>query len=310
MRVSTGHLLRILALCVTALLLTDISCSQTPQRTYTRSIRAQSNEVVVEEPPKPVIIGEKAADDLTDDEMIDFLQTKIQEVDQTDGQVRILRVAPGYPLTLLFNQSYQDVIVGDKGMVDVAKTPRGMVISATARKGDTSMQVMFSGGRRLVYHIIIAENFKEGMTSIRINFLRKTAASSGIMARDGGLNVRYIATVISNYDALKQEKAIDAQAIKRFPVFRKSKVTPFTYYDIFRFQDGTIAITFALENRLDQPVRINESKLRVVLGNMEFIPDYTSINHLRLDPGQKTTGFVIIAKTPFTINQPFELNWR
>ncbi len=266
---------------------------------------------VVKEAPPSIVINDKPADQLTDDEILEFLQQKIQDIDQSEGQVRLLRVAPGYPLTMFFEENFQDVILGDTAMVEITKTSRGLVCSAKVRTGDTSMQVIFSGGRRLIYHIFITPDFTRGMTSLRINYAEKNDIKRvSLVSNTGDLNVRYIATVISNYDALKQEKAIDPQSIKRFPVFRRSKITPFTYYDIFTFSDGTIAITFSIENRYEQSVRINESKLRVVLGNMEFIPDYTSINHLRLDPGEKTTGFVVLSKTPFQIDQPFELNWR
>jgi hypothetical protein len=276
---------------------------------------AYGNSPVIKEPPPPVVIDNKPASEMTDDELIEFLQQKVQDIDQGEGEVRLLRIAPGYPLSLFFPDNYQDVILGDPGMLDVVKTGRGLVLSPKARLGDTSMQVVFSGQRRLVYHVFIAPNFSTGMTSLRVNFSssasgRGEVKNVSLVGHDGNLNLRYIAAVISNYDALIQERAIDTQSIRRFPIFRKSKVTPFTYYDIFRFRDGTIAVTFSLENRSEQPVRINESRIRVVIGNLEFIPDYASINHLMLEPGGKTPGFIVLARTPFQIDQPFELNWR
>jgi hypothetical protein len=262
--------------------------------------------------PPDVQIDNKPAKSLSDDELIDFLQKKVQQIDQGEGEVRILRVAPGYPLTLFFDETYQDVILGDPGMLEVSKTGRGMVLSPKTRLGDTSMQVVFTGQRLLVYHVFIEPNFATGMTSIKVNFSSGggNVQKVSLVGHDGNLNLRYIAAVISNYDALLQERAIDTQSIRRYPIFRKSKITPFTYYDIFRFADGTVAITFSIENRSDQAVRINEAHLRVVLGNLEFIPDYTSINHLQLEPGEKTPGFIVLAKTPFGMDQPFELNWR
>ncbi len=279
-----------------------------------RSQQDNNNQVVVvEEPPPPVVINGKRAEELSEDEMIEFLQSKIQEIDQEEGQVKLLKIAPGYPLSLFFSETVQDTILGDPELIKISPTNRGLVLTAGARGGDTPMTLVFSGGRRLFYHIFIAQNFSNSMTSLKVNFI-KTGPSAGrsgkLIMREGNLDVAYIANVIFNYDALKNEKALDAQAIKRFPVFRVSNVTPFTYYDLFRFSDGTIALTFSLRNETGRPVRVNESKLRFTLGNLEFIPDYASIDKLRLQPGEATKGFVVIIKPPFSTEQKFELNWR
>ena len=57
---------------------------------------------IISEPAKPVMINGKPASELTEQQMLDFLQEKIKTITQEDGELLPLRVAPGYALKLLY----------------------------------------------------------------------------------------------------------------------------------------------------------------------------------------------------------------
>jgi len=273
--------------------------------------------IYYDEDPPPVKYGGKLASELSDDEIIEFLQEKIKNITHEDRQVRLLRVSPSYPLSLQFAEPYAHVLLGDPDVVKVdSMDERTLVISASLRQGDTEMQVFFAGGKMRYYHIFIVENLQDAETAIKVGgFSSSNGASASNIGWMGGvpggrLDIRTIAQVIRNYDALLMEKAIDPQMVKRTQVFRKSNITGFSTYYIYQFASNPAAITFAYKNPYPYPIRYDESRLRLAIGNVRYVPDYVSFNRLTLGPGEATSGFAVIANPVFKFNQPFELIWK
>ena len=275
-------------------------------------IRSAGAAPVIEEAAPPVIINGKRADQLTDDELQEFLQAKVLNISHADGQVQLLRVAPGYPLTLSFVEQIQTVIVGDPSLVKTEKIGRNIVLSALEREGDTSIQVWFPGNQLRVYHVLIAPNFLTGLTAVRVAAFSSDSgeATVGLIPSSTQLNIRAIARVISNYDALVQEKALDPRTVKRLPVFRTNPRTGFTIYDLYRFAGGMLVVSFAYQNPYDYPIRYDESRLRLAVGNLLYVPDYTSLHEMSLPMGGATTGFTVIKQSGLRLDQPWEIAWK
>ena len=191
-----------------------------PQGGYSR----QATAAVVEEVPPMVLINKKPADQLTDEEKIEFLEEKIKTIFHDDGHVHLSRVAPGYPLTVTFEEPIQQVIVGDQQMavVQPLANQRQLLVMPRVRSGDTSIQVFFPGNKLRVYHLFIVENLADGAeTAIRVvSFGKVPSPQTFGMTGRGRLDIRTITQVIRNYDALKQEKAIDFRMVKRDEIFR------------------------------------------------------------------------------------------
>jgi hypothetical protein len=272
--------------------------------------------VVIPQAPDPVLVDGKKAQDLSEDQMREFLESKIQTIYQGEGAVELLRVAPGYALTMTFSEPIGSVVVGDPGLVRFTSKGKILVLSANTRSGDTSMQVVLPGDRILNYHIFIAPNFAEAQSTLNVIVSGRSGGGSGgaggspYYSRGEGLDIRAIANVISNYDALEQEGAISRSGVKRYGIFRKSDITSFDYYYLYAFKNGPVAISFAYRNPYNYEVRYDESRLRIQMGNMLFIPDYVSFNQTHLGPGETSTGFAVVADPGFSISQPFELNWN
>jgi hypothetical protein len=269
------------------------------------------------QPPATVVVDGKAADKMSDDEMREFLESKIQTIHQGEGAVELLRVAPGYALTLSFSEPVGSVILGDPSLVRFSLQGRILVLSAGARRGDTSMQVVMPGDRILNYHIFISPNFVDAQSTLNIIVAgggQDSRGSSGpgspYVGPDDDLDIGAIAAIISNYDALEQEGALSKRGVKRMPVFRKSDLSSFEYYYIYSFKGGPVAISFAYRNPFPHSIRYDESRLRLQMGNVLYIPDYVSFNQTELGPGDVSTGFAIVAEPAFVPNQPFELTWK
>lgn len=280
---------------------------------------------VVKEMPPEVLINGKPAHTLTEDETIEFLTQKIKTISHEDGQVELLKVAPTYPLTILFSEPIQMYVVGDDKMIKVElvggssggggagnTAPTGMVIRATSRPpGDTVVQVFFAGGKVRMYHIFLQDNFVTADSCIRVVSFGKSPSDKTFgLSNRGQLDVRAITNVIRNYDALLREKAIDNRLVKRTEVFRKSNITSFTTFYLYQFASKPVAISFAYQNPYPYPIRYDESRLRIALGNVQYIPDYVSFHKNTLQPGETTTGFAIVARPAFDVNQSFELVWK
>lgn len=276
-----------------------------------------SKAVIIEQAAPPVIINGKPADMMTDDEKKDFLQKKIRTINQEEGQVELLRAAPGYPLTVTFEESVKSVVVGDPTMLKVETlNPKTLVFTAAVREGDTSVQVFFSENRIRVFHVFVPQNFLDGETTVKVEAFQDTPGAEGgsmnvgYVSRGEDLDIRTITQIIRNYDALIGEKAIDSKVVKRSEVFRTSNITSFTTYYIYRFAGGPAAISFSYKNPFTYPVRYDESRLRIAIGNVRYVPDYVSLHRTTLAPGEVVTGFAVITKPVFTFDQPFELIWK
>ena len=278
----------------------------------------QSN--VIRKPADPVVVNGKKAADLSSDEMETFLSSKITNVQQSEDNVISLHLAPGYALTLTFDAPPQSVIVGDPALMTYKPIGRTLVLSAHQRRGDTSMQVIFPGNRVFVYHVFIASSFVDAQSAVKVTTEESSPNASspyGSSRRgspyEGSLgadDVKSVANVIANYDALIQEGVMKRGEVKRVDVFRHSDSTSFTTYCIYRFRDGKAAISFAYTNPYRNNLRYDESRLRVQIKESLFIPDYVSFQHLQLGPSETTTGFLILSKPPFSFDQPFEIVWE
>lgn len=271
---------------------------------------------IVEELAPPVIINGKRADELNDDELTEFLQEKIRTIYVEDGQVQLIRVAPSYPLSIIFEEPVVSVLVGDTSAINVETlNPRTLVLKPLVRKGDIPLQVFFAGNKIRVFHVFITETFLDGETAIRVAGFGKNSPMRSLGWLQGGsgsskLDIRTITQIIRNYDTLAAEKAINSRIVKRTEIFRHSKVTSFTTYYLYQFASGPAAVSFAYANPYPYPVRYDESRLRIAIGNVRYLPDYVSLHRTTLGPGQTTTGFAVIAKPAFSFKQPFELIWK
>lgn len=271
---------------------------------------------IIYQPPPPVTVDGKKAADLTEDEMKEFLSSKIQNITQAEGEVELLKIAPGYALTMVFSEPVSSVIIGDPGLLHFTDKGRVIVLGAATRAGDTSMQVILPGDRVLNYHVFIAANYSTAQSTVNITVApSKTGGDSGgqsspYFSPTAGLDIPAIASVISNYDALLKEGAVSKSGVKKLPIYKKSDITTFQYYYIYVFKKGPMAITFSYTNPSSGRVTCNESRLRLQMGNLYFVPDYVSFDKTDLGPGETTTGFLVVSQPAFVPTQPFEIIWR
>ncbi len=261
-------------------------------------------------PPPPAVIGGKLAKDLTEDERLQFLQQKIRTVHQADGQVEIIHVAPGYPVTLRFADSILDTIVGDPELFSVQRRGRLLEIAARALAGDCQIKVVFGGGALRVYHAFVAENFVPADSVVTVEGdLAPGAARAGKAGEIDARDLAWLIRVTCNYDAMLAEGALDRRRVTRAEIMRESRSTGFTVFHLLRI-DGAAVWTFAYRNLSHQRVLFDESRLRISIGNSLFLPDYVSIHDPTLDPGGVTTGFAIVYSPVFRPEQPVEVVWR
>lgn len=281
---------------------------------------------IIQQPAQPGIVNGKPVSELSDDELHEFLESKIQTVEQEEGQVELLRIAPGYALTLAFEENVQGVVLGDSALVSYhLQNQKTLVLAATQREGDTSMTLVMPGGKLLNYHVFITPDFIEAQTSLKVMSNTLEGDGSGMAAShnaalrnqnslyvqpDGTPNIKALVYTIANYEALIQEKAIDHRIVKRTEVFKKSNVTSFTVFYLYHFAAGPIVVTFSYKNPFHYPVRYDESRLRIQLGNMQFVPDYITLRKTVLRAGESTTGIAIVNTPALRVNQSFELLWK
>lgn len=273
-----------------------------------RGMIPAEEEVDSTKPADSVVIQGKKADQLSDEETRDFLQGKIRTISQRDGEVELLRIAPGYPMTLSFSELPQTIILGDPKMVGYQKVGKTVVLSATTRQGDTSLQVFFAGGKLRVYHLFIEPDFVTGETSVRVTPFLSDVKTSRTSSPDAcSLTIKEILDIVRNYDLMTQEKSLHQREVRRFDLFRKSRYPNFTYFALYRFASGPVVITFSYENSTPVAVRVDESKIRMELGHRLFVPDFVSFHKILLKAGERTTGLVLMYQPPFSVEQSFEL---
>ncbi|TFE66192.1 hypothetical protein [Methylacidiphilum caldifontis] len=281
------------------------------------STNQNSNVQITEEDAPPVIINGKRAEELTDDELVEFLQEKVRLIHQEDGQVEILRTAPGYPLAIEFSEPILGWELGDGKLIHISKQGTKLILRSLDTTGDTSLLVFFQGNRTRLYHIFVESDFKKAVSLIRVAPFSKNGSNFSVQLasfsaeNDGDISaVGSIAQIIANYDLLVREGSIKPMDIKRMAIFKRSKLTGFDYYYIYRFSSGPLAISFAWKNIYPYKVRLDESTLRVAIGQNRFIPDYVSLNKVVLSPAEITSGFLIISNPPFSPDQSFSLIWK
>jgi len=266
---------------------------------------------IVYEPAKPVIINGKPASELTEREMHEFLQNKIKVISQEDGEVKELFVAPGYVLTITYEEPPVDGFIGDGQLATYKVVGKTMVINARERAGDTNFKVLFSGGVLREYHIFITPTFAKADSTYRV-----LAAQSGSLTADGGqatsfmtkggqINIANVNRVIKNYDALVQEHALDAARVRRSDVWRRSPDGAFLYFYDIDFPNRSEAIQFNFRNRTQ--AAIDPSRIRLQIGDIRYTPDYISAQKTAVAPGAAVDGFVFFKDPPFSLDQPFEL---
>lgn len=278
--------------------------------------QSSPNKQIVEEEAPPVVIGGKRADELTEDEVLGFLQGKIRTIHQGDGQVEMLRIAPGYPLVLEFADPVSGWELGDGKLISVKRSFQSLILRATENSGDTSLIVFFGGGKTRPYHVFLEESFAKAQTLIRVSpfgrrdGLMQKASWSGSTQPGQYADVAQVARVVENYELLMREGSITPRDIQRLALFRRSQLTGFDYYYLYRFASGPLAISFSWRNPFPYPVLLDESTLRVSIGRSRFIPDFVSVNKELLPPRAATSGFLILFDPPFAPEQPFSLVWK
>lgn len=264
----------------------------------------------VETPPPPVVINGKRADQLSDDEIVDFLAQKVRDVQQPNDAPVLIRLSPGYPVTLTFDKPVTDFEIGDAGMVSLRQSANRIILRAKRAQGSTRIDVFFSDRTIRTYHVFIVPTFvnADGIVNIQ------TADDADHAAPANPQNLRaalpQILNVIHNYELMSKERVITTLDVKRTRVFKKDPLTGFIYYDIFAFKSGYVAMTFGWENTYPNPVRLDESRFRVAFGHSLYIPDFVSINKPVLGPKEGTGGVIVFASPIFALNQPMEFVWK
>jgi hypothetical protein len=276
---------------------------------------------VIPAPARPVSINGKPANELTKDEVIQFLQDKIKDsVQQEDGDLLPVHVAPGYAVTIQYQEPIIDVIPGDRELCSLTKVgDKILVINARQRAGDTNLSVVFPGGIVRHYHLFIEHDFATADDFYRILTATQTpettvggqgAGTSPSMFVDasGNVNGSNLTNLINNYDALVSERAVDTNRIRRHDLFRRGPGNAFTYYYIFQLGSDA-AVTFRYRNPGAMQTVCNPGRIRLQIGAMVFRPDFASVDREYIGPGESAIGYVYFRNPTFSLNQPFDLVW-
>jgi hypothetical protein len=276
---------------------------------------------IISEPAKPVMIDGKPASELSEQQMMDFLQGKIKTITQEDGELLPLRVAPGYALKLMYQEPIMDAVPGDPALCTLTKIgSKILVFNAKQRAGDTNLSVFFAGGIVRQYHIFIEANFSTADDFFRVLAATEvpetsvgavSGASSSSMFLDtaGEVNGSNLTNLINNYDALLSERSVDTNRIRRREVFRRGSGTAWTYYYVFDFANGSAAVSFRYRNPGRMDTVFTPGRVRIQIGAMIFTPDFAAIDKEYIGPGQSAIGYVFFKKPAFSLNQPFDLVW-
>lgn len=126
---------------------------------------------VIEEVLPEVVVNGKPISQLSDEEKQKFLQKKVKRVKQADLEVRLVRIAPGYPVTFAFPEPVKNFSVGDAKLIVAQNvSSKEMLLTALSRPpGDTTFQVVVKNGKRFIYHIFLAENLADADLVICVN---------------------------------------------------------------------------------------------------------------------------------------------
>ena len=266
---------------------------------------------VIKTPPPPLQIGDKLDRDLTDDELRDFLNGKTRKIVQPDGQKELIKISPGYPVKLRFTEPVLDSIVGDPGALAVSKKGRILVLSAkTSETADTTLDVMFSGNRLRRYQIFFLDNYVKADDLIDVGDFPEESVRLVSDTQTGvRKSIKDWLLLIENYETYRAQGVVTDQQVKRTTVFRKNENSGFTTYSIY-VSSGAMAVTFAFENKYMNRIRMDETRLRLSLGNSLFIPSYVTLSATELDPGKSLTGVILVFNPTFSPTQPMDIIWK
>lgn len=262
---------------------------------------------IIFEPPPPVVVDGIPASKLSEEQLRGFLQSKVRDIYQMGEQVEIIRVAPGYPVTLKYTDVLNDVIVGDDQLIGVTKVGKLLVLKASAGQGDTNMKVSISGARLLNYHVFVEESFGSADSTLIVHTDDNSSGSNGGNNSRATPSFAQIAKIVGSYDTLVKEGSIDSRDVSRVPIFKKSVFGQFEYFDWYVFADGTATLTFSVLNASGSTVTLPPNRLRLQIGNVRFMPKLVSISQRKLTPASSATGLAVFPAPQFRLTQPFEL---
>ena len=262
------------------------------------------------ESPEPLIINGKQVDQLTDNELRGVLRQKVRDIDMDDGDVEILYVAHGYPTVLRFPEPVLDVSNPDPGLFTVTRVGKMLEVAAQEGRGDTAIKVFFPGNKIRYFHVFAVKNYGKGDAIVTVN--SEAAGNAQLVRRNYFSDSNSKATIlkiIGSYETLVQEGAIRGRSIFRDEIFLKNTATGFTEYYRYRIY-GALAYTFSYQNLTGRSQYVPPRKLRLNIGNMNFVPDYVSVNKQSLAPDDILTGVAIFYGAPFDPQQPSTLIWK
>ena len=277
--------------------------------------------------PPPVVINGKKADELSDEEIQEFIQSKVKTINQGPDQVVVLNIARGYPMTLEYNDPISEVVF-NKSVLNVIRKGSNLELIALQspdpknESKDTYLKVFFEDNKIRPYHVLISNTYVKGDYIINFPAFDEVSNSGPVSSVSFDEKKKLIPDflrIIMNFEALSQNKQIDPQMYRREPLFKKNPASGFTYFYLYRMKGG-IAITFAFENIYTIKKSFNPFDLRIEIGGSRFRPDFCSMHEvdggknpnatIELKPNQSTTGVILYFNPIFDPKQPFELNWN
>ncbi|WP_018289641.1 hypothetical protein [Verrucomicrobium sp. 3C] len=284
-----------------AALLPVLAFAQSPQQ-------GTSGPGVIEGEPPEVEINGKPASQLSEDELREFLQQKVETVYQSDNEELILRVAPGYPLVLTFSDPMDGApVVGDPQALSATVRKNHLILKVLdSSASDTSMTVFFRGGKKRLYHVFIEPNLVKAELAMNVSSFEDSNGSGGSPVAVE--RIAEVANTVANWEAMAAAHAIPPNTVRRVKLFWKSD--EFVYYWLYSWKDGLVAVTFAWRNPYPFPVRLDQSRLQVHIGDHLFTPDWVTVEPEVVDPEKSATGVLVVANPPFSPTQPFELYWQ
>jgi hypothetical protein len=183
---------------------------------------------------------------------------------------------------------------------------RMVEIVALASEGDTPIRVFFPGDKVFYFHGFARSTYLEGDAIVTVNGgATGTGGTNGLAhtVSAGPASVSEILRLVANYAIRRQERAISPRHVQRQEIFApRSPGTGFTVYYRYKVHGATVW-TFRYDNPSQLPRVLDRSRLRLSLGNLDFIPDYTSISQTSIGPGEHAMGVALFWAAPFDLKQ-------
>lgn len=307
-----AHLLHVL---VIILALQGVLSAQ-QQRVAAPNAPVAAPGVRLVEPP-PVMIGNRLESELTDEELQELFQEQVQPLVQEDNQIKILRIAPGQPVTLRFKEPIVDVINDAPDQVDVQLRGNFAVFTLLTAEVSSKIKLVFAGDLLRHYHVLPADNFLAGnstfdvapFTGVSLTGGQAVPPLSSAPYEEQVKAIRETLVLMRNYDALLAEKAITPQIIRRTPLFKESPTTGFTLYYAYQ-RPGVLAFSFSWKNLQPSFARKSEADLRLAIANSWFVPRFVYLHQRQLPPKGSTSGIAILLNPKFSLKQKLELTWK